>query len=153
LADPRTIVTGRAAVSDSKENVDKLRHAYQLWNDTRGASVATWLGLFAEDVVLQSLGGNTLGLEFGKSRHGKAEAERYFSDLGAAWEMVHFTPVEYIAEADRVVVLIRCAFRSRLTGKVAESPKADVFRFRDGKVVEVFEFFDTAAAAAATRPD
>jgi ketosteroid isomerase-like protein len=34
-----------------------------------------------------------------------------------------------------------------------ESRKADFFRFRDGLVVEVVEFFDTAQAHAATRPD
>jgi ketosteroid isomerase-like protein len=36
---------------------------------------------------------------------------------------------------------------------VAQSPKADIFRFRDGKIVEFLEFFDTAAAAAATQSD
>jgi ketosteroid isomerase-like protein len=41
----------------------------------------------------------------------------------------------------------------RKTGIVVESPKADVFRFRDGLIVEFFEFFDTARALAATRSD
>ncbi|MGL4462541.1 MAG: nuclear transport factor 2 family protein [Planctomycetia bacterium] len=45
------------------------------------------------------------------------------------------------------------AYRHRETGKIAESPKADVVRFRDGQIVEFFEFFDTARALAATRPD
>lgn len=45
------------------------------------------------------------------------------------------------------------AFRHRKTGKVAESPKADVFRFRDGLIVEFAEFFDTARALADTHPD
>ena len=63
------------------------------------------------------------------------------------------TPTEFIADGDRVVVLSTCAFRHRGSGKVAESPKADVYRFRDGQIVEFFEFFDTAAAFAATRSD
>ena len=71
----------------------------------------------------------------------------------ADWELIHFTPEEFIADGDRVVVLSSVAFRFRATGKVAESPKADVFRFRDGKIVEFFEFFDTARAFAATRAD
>ena len=58
-----------------------------------------------------------------------------------------------IAQDDRVVVVSRVAFKSRITGKVAQSPKADIFRFRDGKIVEFIEFFDTAAAAAATQSD
>jgi ketosteroid isomerase-like protein len=140
-------------VADSQDNVNSLRHAYQLWNDTRGGSVQTWLDLFADDIAIRSLGGNAAAFEFAKSRHSKADAEGYFAALGAAWEMVHFTPEEFIAEADRVVVLSRVAFKYRETGKVAESPKADIFRFRDGKVVEFFEFFDTAAGLAATKPD
>jgi ketosteroid isomerase-like protein len=141
------------AMPNSQGNVEMLRQAYQLWNDTRGGSVPSWLDLFAEDIAIHSLGGGKAGLEFGKSRHGKVEAGRYFAELGAAWEMVYFNAEEFIADGDRVVVLSRCAYRSRLTGKAAESPKADVFRFRDGKIVEVSEFFDTAAAVAATIPD
>ncbi|HEX4609481.1 MAG TPA: nuclear transport factor 2 family protein, partial [Urbifossiella sp.] len=83
---------------------------------------------------------------------GKAGAERYFAGLAAEWEMVRFTPTEFIAQGDRVVVLSDVAFCYRPTGKVAESPKADVFRFRDGRIVEFFEFLDTAAAHAVTRP-
>jgi ketosteroid isomerase-like protein len=141
------------AMPDSRGNVETLRQAYQLWNDSRGESVQSWLDRFAEDITIHSLGGGKAGLEFGKSRHGKVEAEVYFAELGAAWEMIYFTPEEFIADRDRVVVLSRCAYRSRLTGKVAESPKVDIFRFRDGKIVEVSEFFDTAAAVAATLPD
>jgi ketosteroid isomerase-like protein len=40
-----------------------------------------------------------------------------------------------------------------LTGKTAQSPEADIFRFRDGKIVEFVEFFDTAAAVAASQAD
>jgi ketosteroid isomerase-like protein len=139
-------------VDTTEANVGKLRRAYQMWNDTRGASAAEWLGLMADDVVLRTVGDGVTGLEFSKGRRGKAEAEGYFAGLGAEWEMVHFTAEEFIAQGDRVVVLSNVAFRSRKTGKVAQSPKADVFRFRDGRIVEFFEFLDTHAAAAATRP-
>ena len=57
---------------------------------------------------------------------------------------------EYIAQGDRVVVIGRMAWRNRATGKVAETPKLDVWRLRDGKAVDFVEFYDTARAAAAT---
>jgi ketosteroid isomerase-like protein len=135
------------------ENVGKLRRAYQLWHDTRGGSVKHWLDLMAEDVTIRSLTAGAPGMAFTKANRGKAEAAQYFAGLAADWELIHFTLTEVIAEGDRVVVLSTCAFRHRRTGKVAESPKADVFRFRDGQIVEFFEFFDTALALAATRPD
>ena len=52
-----------------------------------------------------------------------------------------------------MVASSQVAFRSRATGKVVTSRKADVFRFRNGLLVEVIEFFDTNAAAVANRPD
>jgi ketosteroid isomerase-like protein len=140
-------------MADSHNHIELLRHAYQQWNDTRGGSVQTWLELFADDITIRSLGGNAAALGFAKGRHGKADAERYFAEMFAAWEMVYFTPEEFIAEGERVVVVSRVAFKCRATGKVAESPKADIFHFREGKIVEVIEFFDTAAALAATKPD
>jgi ketosteroid isomerase-like protein len=140
-------------MADPHGHVAILRDAYQQWNDTRGGSVQTWLDLFAEDINFRSLGGNSAGLEFARGRRGKADAERYFAELTAAWEMVHFTAEDFIADGDRVVVVSRVAFKYRGTGKVAESPKTDLFTFRDGKIVDFIEFFDTAAALAATMPD
>jgi ketosteroid isomerase-like protein len=140
-------------VSTSDENVTKLRHAYQQWHDTRGGSVQTWLDLMADDVRMRSIIDGAGGMEFTRANAGKAGVKSYFEGLATDWEMIHFNADEFIAQGDRVVVLSLVAFRYRKTGKVAESPKADVLRFRDGKIVEFFEFFDTAAALAATRPD
>jgi uncharacterized protein len=140
-------------MSETQDHVNKLRHAYQLWNDTRGGSVQTWLGLFTDDIVIRSLGDENPRLEFAKSRQSKSGAEQYFAELRSSWEMVYFTPEVFIAQDDRVVVLSKVAFKSRITGKTARSPKADIFRFRDGKIVEFVEFFDTAAAQAATQAD
>jgi ketosteroid isomerase-like protein len=42
---------------------------------------------------------------------------------------------------------------ARKTGKTAECPKADFFRFRDGFIVEFYELFDSARALTATRED
>ena len=140
-------------MSTPDENVANLRHAYKQWHDTRGGSVQTWLDLMADDVRMRSITDGAGGMEFTKANAGKAAVVAYFDGLAADWEMIHFNADEFIAQGDRVVVLSVVAFRHRKTGKVAESPKADVFRFRDGQVVEFFEFFDTAAALAATRPD
>src|SRR5262245_49511094 len=120
-------------MGNSQDNVEKLRHVYQAWNDTRGGSVRAWLDLMADDVLIHSPGNHACGLDFDAGNRGRDKAEQYFAGLTDAWEMIHFTPVEFIADGDRIVVLSQVAFRSRLTGKVAESPKADFFRFRDGK--------------------
>jgi ketosteroid isomerase-like protein len=139
-------------VNTPDENVAKLRDAYRQWHDTRGGSTQVWLDLMADDVRMRSVSEGAGGMDFTRPSSGRAGAEKYFAGLVADWELIRFTADEFIAQGDRVVVLSLVAFRHRGTGKVAESPKADVFRFRDGKVVEFFEFFDTAAAFAAARP-
>jgi ketosteroid isomerase-like protein len=134
------------------EHVEKLRAAYQTWHDTKGTCVAVWMELFADDMCIKSLPNGAEGLGFTAHRTGRAAIEGYFSDLARDWEMIHYTPEEFIAQGDRVVVLGRCAFRHRGTGRSAESPKVDVWRFQDGKAVEFRDFFDTALAQAASRP-
>jgi ketosteroid isomerase-like protein len=150
LSDPtESAESVEAAVEDTKQNVARLQRAYQLWNETRGGSVDHWMDLMSDDVVIHPPGGLDAGSGFFRKYHGKADAFAYFSALADSWEMVHFTPEEFIGDGGRVVVLSRAAFRHLKTGKVADSLKADVFLFRDGVIVEYRDFFDTACAMAA----
>ena len=134
-------------------DLEKLQAAYQMWNDSRGGSVQQWLDLMADDVQMRSVSDGNPGMEFTKSLSGKQQAKNYFTDLNATWEMIFFRTDEFIVQGDRVVMLGCCAFKSKLTGRAAESPKADFFRFRDGLIVEYFDFFDTAKAYAAATPE
>jgi ketosteroid isomerase-like protein len=140
-------------VEDTKQNIARLQEAYRLWDETRGGSVDHWMDMLADDVVIQPPGGLDVGSGFFRKYEGKNDALAYFSALADSWEMVHFTPEEYIGDGVRVVVLSRVAFRSVKTGKVAESRKADLFRFRDGAIVEYRDFFDTACLMAAQTED
>ncbi|MCP4319547.1 MAG: nuclear transport factor 2 family protein, partial [Hyphomicrobiales bacterium] len=58
----------------------------------------------------------------------------------------------YIAEGDTVVAVGSTSWRVRATGKDFETPKVDVVRFEDGKIVSFFEYYDTAKILAATTP-
>lgn len=131
--------------------LDKLRHAYRQWHETKGNSADVWLALMADDVTMRSIASDAPEMKFSDRGRGKAEAAKYFAELVADWEMLHFTPTEFIEQGDRIVVLGSCGFKFRRTGVVVESPKCDVFRFRDGLIVDFFEFYDTAKAFAATR--
>ena len=135
------------------ENVKKLKEAYAFWNSTLGGSNQKWMDLMDSAVRFRSLAGGAPGMEFTLDCNSKIDLERYFAGLAADWEMIHYTPEEYIAEGDRVVVLSRCAWRNRKTGKTIETPKADIFRFSEGKVIDFFEFYDTARAIAGAQPD
>ena len=56
---------------------------------------------------------------------------------------------EFIAQGDSVVARGSTAWVNKKTGKKAETPKVDFWRFRDGMAVEFYEYFDTACVAAA----
>ena len=135
------------------DTLEKLRHAYQEWHDTRGKSVATWLALLADDVELKSVADGAPGMEFSATRKGRSDAQGYFSALAADWEMIFHRADEFLVDGDRVVVFGRCAFRHKRTGKTVESPVVHRWRFRDGEATEYFEFYDTARAFAAATPD
>lgn len=131
------------------DNVRILKAAYALWNGSKAKSVEHWLDLVTDDVTWKSLANGAVGMEFTADCNCKYDVQRYFENLGRDWEMVHYTVDEYIAQGDRVVALARCHWRHRHTGLHVETPKADIIRMRNSKIVEFFEFYDTAKALAA----
>src|SRR5687768_5271867 len=77
------------------------------------------------------------------------QAEQYFAGLLRDWEMVSFEVERLIDGGDDIVMVGRCAWRNKATGRVVESPKVDIHSFRDGKVVRFQEVFDTLGFARA----
>lgn len=127
------------------ENVARLKEAYHQWHSSKGGSVAAWLELMADNVSVRSLANGGPGAEFTQEIRSKAEFKRYFDGLLTDWEMIHYTTGQFIAEGDWVAMRGSTGWRNRATGRVVDTPKADFWRFRDGKVVEFHEFYDTAA--------
>lgn len=134
------------------DNVVKLRDAYRQWDTSKGGSVKVWLDLVADDVKIRSLAAGAPAVEFTSAGNGKEQFKRYFEGLLADWEMINYKTGEFIAEGDRVAMLGSTAWRHRKTGRAIDTPKADFWTFRDGKVVEFREFYDTAALIEAARP-
>ena len=134
------------------DNVSKLKHAYRQWHDSKGGSVKVWLDLVADDVKVRSLADGAPAVKFTSAGNGKEQFKRYFDGLLAEWEMINYKTGEFIAEGDRVAMLGSTAWRHRATGREIDTPKADFWKFRDGKVVEFRELYDTAALIAAARP-
>jgi len=134
------------------DNVSKLKHAYRQWHETKGGSVKAWLDLMADDVRCFSLAAGAPSAEFTAPISSKKDFERYFKGLLADWEMIHYTTDDFVAEGDRVAVLGSTAWRNRKTGRAVDTAKADFWTFRDGKVVEFHELYDTAALIAGAKP-
>lgn len=137
----------------SSETLAKLKAAYKKWHDSRGKSADDWVALMADDIEMRSVADGAPGMKFSAPRKGRHTAHDYFTALDEEWEMIHHTPEVFLVDGDRVAVFGRCAFKSRKTGKVAETHVANLWRFRDGLAVEYFELYDTARAFAAATPD
>ena len=140
-------------MSQEERHVSLLKEAYKKWHETKAGSVEHWLELMTDDIQFRSLGSGAPKMEFTRTSTCKEEVKDYFSQLTSEWEMIHYTIDEYIAQGDRVVALGRCGFRNKRTGKVLETPKADFHRFRNGKMCEFFEFYDTAQLIAKATSD
>ncbi|HWH79943.1 MAG TPA: nuclear transport factor 2 family protein [Candidatus Binatus sp.] len=139
-------------MSSESENVAILKEAYQRWHDSKAGSVDHWLNLMTDDIQFRSLAAGAQAMAFTRASSSKNDVARYFAGLTADWEMIHYRVEEYIAQGDRVVALSHVSFKHKKTGKALETPKADVHKFRDGKICEFFEFYDTATALNAATP-
>lgn len=134
------------------ENVAKLQDAYRQWHDSKGGSVKVWLDLLADDVKIRSLADGAPAVKFTSAGDGKEQFKRYFDGLLADWEMINYKTRDFIAQDDRVAMLGSTSWRHRKTRREFDTPKADFWTFRDGKVVEFHELYDTAALIAAAQP-
>lgn len=140
-------------MSQEARNVEILNEAYRLWNETKGGGVDHWLSLIADQIHFGSLAqGRPDALSFTKSRNSRAGVADYLRELTQDWEMVYYAVDHLVAQDDRVVAIGRCAWRYKVTGKVVDTPKVDVWRFNEaGKAIEFFEYYDTAAVAEGAR--
>ena len=135
-------------------NVAVLKEAFERWNDSKGQSTDHWLSIMADDVDFRSLAeGRDPGFEFTARRRCCDEVADYLKGLTEQLEMIHYTVEFYVAEGDRVVAVGTTAWRNRATGKSFDTPKVDVVRFKDGKIVEFFEFYDTAMVTETGNPE
>ena len=125
-------------------NVAILKEAYHFWNVNKEKAFENWMDLMADDIKLESIADGAKGLEFSRCCNCKNDVLRYFQELAEEWEMIHYTINEYIAQGDRVVAVGTCGWKHRKTAKVVDTPKADIIRMKDSKIVEFYEFYDTA---------
>ena len=124
---------------------DRLRDAYAAWSESKGTDYQ-WLELLADDVEMRSVLSPDLPDDFAASpRRGKAGAQEYVQTLARDWEMVDFEAQRFIDGGDDVVMVGRCAWRNRATGRLVDTPKVDVWHFERGRAVSFLEMFDSLA--------
>jgi uncharacterized protein len=138
-------------MASSAENVAKLKDAYRRWDQSKGKDITMWTSLFSDHARLRSLAAGRPGLEFTLECRSTDDLARYFAGLTSEWEMLFYRTEQFAVDGDRVVMLGRTSWRNKKTGKEFDTPKADLITFRDGRIVDFLEFYDTGRVMLATQ--
>ncbi len=133
----------------TKSNRERLADAYRLWHETKAGAFQQWLDLVDDDFQVGSLAEGAAEVRFSAPRRGKAEFAKYLDDLTREWTMIHYTIDDLIEQGDKIVAIVTTAWRNKKTGKLCEMPKADLWTFKNGKAVSIYEYYDTAKLIAA----
>jgi uncharacterized protein len=139
-------------MSDEAQNVAILTEAYRRWSESKGASGDHWIAICDENIRFGSIAEPLKTVAYMASYRSRDELGQYFAGLVRDWEMLEYRVDHFVAQGDRVVMLGYCSWRAKDSGKVVSTPKADSWRFADGKAVEFYEYFDTAQVMLAMAP-
>jgi uncharacterized protein len=124
--------------------LDVVRAHYEaIRRHDRVALMAT----LTEDVDWQVVGPATM--PFGGNYRGRGEAQRFFSTVAGACEVLEFAVDRMVADGDTVIVFGHEHFRVRATGRNWNTDWIQVHTVRDGAICRFREYTDTAAIAAA----
>ena len=130
--------------------LEALEGAYKRWAETKGGNVDEILGFMADEIEMRSVLSPDIPQEISGSHSTKAQARAYFEGLLADWEMLSWEVDRFIADGDDIVMVGRCAWRSRHNGAELSSPKVDIWHFENGKATRFLEMFDSLGFARTT---
>jgi ketosteroid isomerase-like protein len=89
------------------------------------------------------------GLSFTGKRHGSDQVRQYFQLANDDMRVREFTPKEFIAQGNKVIVLGYGAWTAKNSGQDFESDWVHVFTIEDGRIAAFREFMDGHRAAEA----
>jgi ketosteroid isomerase-like protein len=120
------------------ENIALVKKVYGLFSS---GDIHGLLSQFADDITWETPGAPRVPYA-GRFR-GRDDVAKFFEGLGKTAEFDRFEPREFIAQADRVVVLRYYSGKGRITGRPFGTNWAMVFTVQRDKVTGFHEFFDT----------
>ena len=130
---------------DARKPAARLRDAYALWSQSSGTRSDQWIALLSDGIEMRSVLTPDLPDDLAATRRTLSGALEYFQTVARDWEMINFICDRFVDGGNDVVMVGRCAWRNRATGRVVDTPKVDVWRFEDGKAVSFLEMFDSLA--------
>jgi ketosteroid isomerase-like protein len=130
-----------------QENVEIIKRNYAAFQ--RG-DMQTVLNSCSDDVDFRHPMSTAIWPWAGK-RRGRAQVAEFFAGLPEVAEFEQFETREFIAQGNKVVVLVFERFHIKATGRTVESELVHVITLNEGKVVQFYVYGDTTPAIAAIR--
>jgi len=132
---------------NEQDNIELTKQGYAAF--ARG-DIQAVLKLFADDAeLLQPL--SAAIFPWAGTRRGRAQLAEFLAGLAEVGEFEQFEPQEFIAQDDKVVVLIAERFQIRATDRSFNNELVHVFTIKDGKASQLRIYEDTAPFLAAMR--
>jgi len=126
---------------------DQLADAYRQWRASKGKNVDQVIGLMADEIEMRSVLDPDLPNDLAGDRKSREEAREYFEVVARDWEMIDYAEDKIVGDGDTVVWIGSCHWRHRPSGREINSPKVDIWTFRNGKAVSFLEMFDSLGFA------
>lgn len=127
----------------------KLIAAYAAWIDSKGRQPEGFLDLYAEDIEIHSVIGNSLPAHDAGPFVGRRAALGYFVAIAERWEMVELTTHGFATNEDTIVWYGHSAWKNRRTLRTVAGPKADIWTVRGDEAVRMLEIYDSYGFARA----
>jgi ketosteroid isomerase-like protein len=134
-------------MSQCEHTTANVRMIQDLYDAMGRADSARMLELVSEDVTFVVPGPPGIGAAGTWRGHDGVQA--CLRKLRADQENHAVEIIEFVAERDKVVVLLHVKATSLRTGKSFESDIVHYFSIKDGRIVRLVDFFDTAALVEA----
>ena len=125
---------------NEQENVKVMKAAYEAFAKGDIATVFTFIASDAEYVSI----GPTDRIPWAGVYKGHDQIGQFFARLGGALEFQEFSAEEFIAQGDKLAVVLRGRYNARSTGKVFETSPQHIVTFRGGKIMKIVTLDDTA---------
>ena len=90
----------------------------------------------ADQVTFQSLADSRGDLAVTEERKSKAQVLQYLAGTNETFEILIYTAQYYVTQNDRVVAVGSTSWKKRGTENSFGTPKIDVIRLENGKIVE-----------------
>jgi len=119
----------------------------QAWEHIAAGDFEALLEIFADDIdwIIPDMP----NVPFAGRWRGRNGVQQFFRVVAEVQETLEFTPDQFLAQSETVVVLGRFSNRVKATGKRSNSEWVQVWTARDGKLVKMQEYVDTLAVSSA----